>query len=301
MAQQVREIKVRIQNVKDIKQITKAMHAIAITKVTQMTKKLNNYRRYLTEAESIMRGLSEKKEAEKLSHPLLDGNGGEKEAILVANSDRGLCGRFKDDLNKAGLELALSKEDAVVIAGGEKAASYFKRTGTEIIKSYAYFYPDPNYDHAGQITHYLLDLFNHQEIGTIWAVYMHFISNLRQQVRVQKLLPIEFEDRENGEGESIEDNNQSPDKGKESYLYEPDLPRVLDSFAPFYLKARIYGILLETKTSEQAMRRQAMKNATDNANDLIQDLTLSFNKARQSEITREIADIMGGAEALREE
>ncbi len=299
MAQQVREIKVRIQNIKDIKQITKAMHAIAITKVTQMTRRLNNYRRYLSEAENIMRGLSKRKELEKLSHPILDGSGTRKEAVFVANSDRGLCGRFKGDLNKAGQELTSSKDNAVVIAGGEKAASYFEKTGIQIIKGYTHFYVDPKYTHAEQITRYLLELFSREKIGTMWAVYMHFISDLRQEVRVQKLLPIEFEDKEKKETEKSADD-KSPGKEKESYIYEPDLPAVLDSFAPFYLKARIYGILLESKTSEHAMRIQAMKKATDNAKDLIQDLTLSFNKARQTEITREIADIIGGAEALRE-
>ncbi len=299
MAQQVREIKVHIQNIKDIKQITKAMHAIAITKVTQMTRKLNNYRRYLSEAENIMRGLSARKQVEKLTHPLLDGNEAKKGAVFVANSDRGLCGRFKGDLNKSAQELISSKDNTVVIAGGEKAASYFEKTRTQIIKRYTHFYLDPQYTHAQQITHYLLELFNHQEIGTIWAVYMHFISDLRHEIRVQKLVPIEFEDTEEETEKGA--NEKSPDEEKESYIYEPDLPIVLGSFAPFYLKARIYGILLESKASEHAMRRQAMKNATDNANDLIQDLTLSFNKARQQEITREIADIMGGAEALREE
>lgn len=296
MAQQVREIKGHIQNIKDIKQITKAMYAIAITKVTQMTKRLKDFRRYLSGSEEIMRRLTERKEKESLSHPILDGNGIEKEAVFVANSDRGLCGRFTGDLNKAALDLISSRTEVTAIAGGDKAISYFEKTKTEIIQRYSHFYPDPKYIHAEQIAQGLLELYNQGKIGTIWAIYTRFINDLRQKVAVEKLLPIEFKARENKE-----DVKEAKDEDKESYIYEPDLLQIIEAFSPFYLKARVYGILLESKTSEHAMRRQAMKNATDNANDLIQSLTLSFNKARQREITREIADIMGGAEALKEE
>lgn len=297
MAGQLREIKSHIQNISDIKQITKAMYAIAITKVTQMTKRLKEFDRYFLETEEIMESLVEKKDKERLGHPMLDESKAKRAAAFVVNSDRGLCGRFTGDLNKVTLDFISSRDEATLIAGGDKALGYFEKSDVEITKSYPNFYTEPEYKHAKKITNDLLDLFNRQKLGAVWAIYMRYINDLRQEIVVEKILPISFK---KSDEKGKEEKKEKEARKKPSRIYEPNLIQVIDKFAPFYLGVRVYKILLESKTSEHAIRRQAMKNATDNANELIESLTLSFNKARQREITREIADIMGGAEALKQ-
>ena len=169
-----------------------------------------------------------------------------------------------------------------MIAGGDKARIHFERRGIEPIRSYSRLYDTPAYHAAVEIAYDLIARFRAEELGGVDVVFMRFVSDLKQRLVVEPLLPISVEAREN------------------DALSEPVPTELVDAVLPVYLHGKVYEAILETKASEDAIRRQAMKSATDNAEELLKTLTLSYNKARQQSITREIADIIGGAEALRE-
>jgi len=282
MAQYVRAIKSRIGNIEDIAQITSAMNAIAMTKVTRLKRRLTQVRPYFAELESFARKLAGQHTGSGEPHPLMVGNGASKAAILVLNSDRGLCERYKGELNRAAeAELRDGGPSAQILAGGEKARAYFVRRGMEPLRSYANVYEPPTWDAAVRIADDAMDLYRSGEVGRVKMVYMRFVSDLAQRLTVADLLPVHVE----------------PEPSE--FLVEPDLATALENTLPLYVRVKLYTAMLETKTSEDAIRRQAMRNATDNAEDLLETLRRSYNRARQQSITREIADIQGGAEALR--
>ena len=283
MSGDVRSIKGRIGNIENIRQITKAMNAIAMTKVTRMKRRLLFTRPYLGETEAFLCRLLGRTAGKVPAHPLTVSNGSPYVGVLVLNSDRGLCGRFKGDLNRKGEEILQSlHRQGRVIAGGEKARVHFAGHSSEILGSYTRLYEEPDLTIASRIASDLISLYREGTVGRVVLVYMQFVSDLAQRVVVEDLLPV-----------SLEVTNGDD-------LIEPDPATALAFAVPFYVQVRILAALMETKTSEHAIRRQAMRNATDNADDLLIDLTRAYNKARQQSITREIADIMGGAEALRE-
>jgi len=284
MAIGVRAIKDRIGNTENIRQITKAMNAIAMTKVTRMKRRLSVARPYIASLEAFLAALLAQIGEGTSPHPLTIANGSPYVGILVLNADRGLCGRFKGDLNRKGHDLLreLDHHKGRVLAGGEKARAYFARQRVEVLKGYVRVYEDPTTAIAHRMASDLISLYSEGMVGRVVLVYMRFISDLAQRIVAEEILPIRVEAR-----------------GPEA-LVEPDLKDMLDFTLPLYLQGKLFSVLLETKTSEHAIRRQAMKNATDNADDLLKTLTRTYNKARQQSITREIADIMGGAEALRE-
>ncbi len=282
MAQQVRAIKGRIGNIENIAQITRAMNAIAMTKVTRMKRRLAAVRPYLEELNGYIATLIGRIPPDAEPHPLTVPNGSDAVGVMVLNSDRGLCGRYKGDINRKGEELlGASAPDAELLAGGEKARVHFARRGIEPLRSYAHTYDQPTAETARRMAGDLIDLYLERQVGRIVLVYMRFVSDLKQVLVVEEFLPVSIEPEVN------------------DVLVEPSVEEMLDVSLRLSLQGRLYAALLETKTSEDAIRRQAMKNATDNAEDLLKGLTRAYNKARQQEITREIADIIGGAEALR--
>lgn len=283
MAANVRAIKGRIGNIENVRQITKAMNAIAMSRVTRMKRRLVEMRPYMEELEAFIAALLAQLSDRIEPHPLTVENRSAEVGILVLNADRGLCGRFKGDLNRKGEELLLElNRRGRILAGGEKARAHFTRRQVKILRNYAHLYEDPRTAVAEQIASDLISLYLEGTLGRVVLVYMHFVSDLVQRVVVEEVLPIKVEA-----------------KGVEA-LIEPNPIQMLEFALPFYLQGKIFAALMDSKTSEDAIRRQAMKNATDNADDLLKVLTRYYNKARQQSITREIADIMGGAEALRE-
>ena len=282
MAQYVRAIKNRIGNIEDIAQITSAMNAIAMTKVTRLKRRLAHIRPYFSELESFTRKLAGQRAKDAEPHSLMLDRGDERAAILVLNSDRGLCERYKGELNRAAeAELEAAGPSARILAGGEKARAYFVRRGIEPLRSYVNVYEPPTWEAAVRIADEAMDLYRRGDIGRVKIVHMTFVSDLAQRLTVTGLLPV------------------AVDPEPSESLVEPDLATALANTMPLYVRVKLYAAMLETKTSEDAIRRQAMRNATDNAEDLLETLRRSYNRARQQSITREIADIQGGAEALR--
>lgn len=301
--QQLRELRRRIASIEGIRKITKAMYTIALSRTFRLKVKLRAARAYAAAAEEALGRLLWELAGEQPPHPLLTAQEGPA-AIFVVNSDQGLCGRFPEELNRRAEELLIGADtgEAVIIAGGERAWRHFARRGAKIIRAYINFYDRPEWIHAVQIARELLQLFHAGEVSSVSAVYMRFLSELHQEVALERLLPFPLPPQpsagDEGEEGALHLQVQAQ-RWRPLTIYEPGPVQILEGFAWLYLAAKIYNILLESKTSEQALRRQAMKTATDNADELIEELTLEFNKARQQSITKEIADIIGGAEALR--
>lgn len=283
MGARVRQIRRRISNVRHVRQITRAMYTIAATQVIQRKRTLLAARPFVDAAKSALADLAATAQREGVVHPLLHGVDRSGTAVLVVSSDRGLCGRYPSDLNRAATQLAQQKAEVRILAGGDKAYRHFRRGPWPLAGSYVHTYDHPTVDIARRVRDDLLALYG-TEVGEIHVVYTYFRGELAQQVRVERVLPVEL-----------------PPGTPRDILIEPDLTTTLDGLIGVYLTGRILGILLEAKASELAVRRQAMKAATDNADELLEKLTLSYNKARQHRITTELADIMGGAEALRED
>jgi len=278
----VREIKRRIGNIENIRQITRAMNAIAMTKLTRAKRQLAAAQPYMAALESFLSAALAQKTDTSEPHPLTIDNSASDVAIMVLSSDRGLCGRFKGDLNRKGSDLLQELGGrGKIIAGGEKALAYFVRQRVTVINSYTHVYEQPDLEIAQQISRDLTSLYLEKEVGSVIVVYTRFVSDLNQYVVEKKILPVEVSET----GGSV--------------LMEPDLKEMVEFVLPLYLQSKVFLALVESKTSEHAIRRQAMKSATDNAEDLLSTLTRFYNKARQQSITREIADIVGGAEALR--
>lgn len=282
MAQNVRAIKGRIGNIQDIGQITKAMNAIAMTKVTRMKRRLTGTRPYIDGLSAFAQRMVGRMAAEDAAHPLTIPNASPVHALFVLNADRGLCGRYKGDLNRESETYVRSvEEEGSIIVGGEKARSYYARRNIPVVKTYAHVYDNPTEAIAGRIADELIDLYDRGEVGRIDLMYMRFVSDLSQKLVVAPFLPVSLDADVNDD------------------LIDPEADAMLDVALRMLLRGTLYAAMIETKTSEDALRRQAMKAATDNAEDLVTSLTRAYNKARQQEITREIADIIGGAEALR--
>lgn len=280
MAKKTRQILRRIQNVKHVRQITKAMYAIAATQVIQRKRALSSARPSGEGIGAVLARLWAAAEVEGIEHPWFSPSGRPGAAILVVNSDRGLCGRYVGDINRAAVELAEEKGDVRILAGGDKAWRFFRTRPWPVVATYRHAYQRPTLEVARRISADLEG--EYAEVGEVWAVYMDFRGELSQRVVRERLLPLEV-----------------PRAEPQGLILEPALPRLLDHAARLYLVEKTFLILLSAKASEEAIRRQTMKAATDNADELIEKLTLVYNKARQHGITAELADIMGGAEALR--
>ncbi|MGC9529698.1 MAG: ATP synthase F1 subunit gamma [Candidatus Bipolaricaulaceae bacterium] len=281
MAKKTRQIYRRIQNVRHVRQITKAMYAIAATQVIQRKRALAAARPFGEASEGILAELWAAAQAAGLSHPLISPGRGKGIALLVVNADRGLCGRYVGEVNRAAERLAAERGEVVILAGGTKAWRHFHRRPWPVEAQFVHAYDPPHLAAAIHIQDAILDLFP-DRVREVWTVYMHFRGELAQTVRVDQLLPL----------------RPAPARPSQP-LAEPELAPLLDQVIRLHLVGRILRILLSAKAAEQAVRRQAMKAATDNADELLERLSVRYNKARQQGITREILDIMGGVEALR--
>jgi len=280
----VREIKRHITSVSKIQKITKAMYAISMTRAFKSKQQLLQAREYSDALVGMIQGAINDVDEE---HPLRKGS----EAghyVFAINSDRGLCGRFKGDINRAAEQLLKEKNNPSLIVGGDKADLHFRSRSYNIQSKYINVYDKPQFEHARQIGEDLIALYEETQMP-IHVVYMKYITDFKQEIDVQTLLPLTVPEPE--VVQSIETAAET--------VYEPSKEEVFESIVPLYVKGQIYRLLLESKTSEHAIRRQSMRNATDNAEQLIGELTLEYNKARQQEITSQLLDIMGGAEALK--
>ncbi|MGH3836878.1 MAG: F0F1 ATP synthase subunit gamma [Pseudonocardiaceae bacterium] len=321
MAAQLRVLRRRIRSVQSTKKITKASELIATSRIARAQARVEASRPYAQEITKVLSALASA--AGTLDSPLLvERENPTRAAMLVVTSDRGLCGGYNANLLRAAEELhALLRDEGKSVTlylVGRKAVSYYTFRQRPIEESWTGFSEQPSYDDAAAAGNVLVRAFlsgaddeggdpgpdGIPGVDELHIVYTEFRSMLTQTPRARRIAPLEVEYVEDDSaGEDREDSareEQRPRSDSPSPLYEfePDAEELLGHLLPKYINTRIYAALLEAAASEQAARRQAMKAATDNATELIQDLTREANRARQGLITQEISEIVGGAEAL---
>ncbi|MCB0261773.1 MAG: ATP synthase F1 subunit gamma [Calditrichaeota bacterium] len=281
----LREIKTRIKSVKNTQQITKAMKMVAAAKMRRAQDRMFSARPYAEKIRDLIQNLTASVENPQLE--LLKSRPVQNVTLVVITSDRGLCGSFNTNVIKKAVMEADAHRDLnlSIVTLGKKGYDFFRKRGYNIVDRKVDFYNDLQFAHANEIANSLIKRFITGETDAVKIIYNEFKSVARQNLVVDKLLPISLEDFE---------TQQTGD-----YIYEPDQAAILEALLPRHIRTQVWRALLESFASEQAARMIAMENATDNANEIIRQLTLQYNKARQAAITKEILEIVGGAEALK--
>lgn len=286
MAGKLRLIQRRIRSVESTKKITKAMELISASRIVRAERRQREARPYSEKLTQIIRDLAAS--TEKLEHPLLEPGTQGQNAVVVITADRGLAGAYNANaLRLAERTRREGGEDGAVYAIGRKAISAYRFRRIETMGTWSGFSDSPNYENAQEIGVKLLEDFAEGRIRSAKLVFTRFESMMVQRPQVMELLPIKEEAVEGG-------REFSP-----LFEFEPAPEELLTLLLPLYLEVQVFQALLESAASEHAARRRAMSAATENAEGLVEALTRVLNSARQAEITSEIADIVGGAEALR--
>ena len=286
----LRAIRKRIGSVKSTQQITKAMKMVSAAKLKRAQDAIVAARPYARQMREVVRSVAER--AGQDAHPLLSSRETERVALLVVTSDRGLCGGFNSNLLRASNrflhETREQRGDVVLFVVGRKARDFFRRRHVPMRQEYLNILGALSYEHAERIAGDLVGGFLAEEFDEVVVAFNEFRSAISQAVRMDRLLPIAFEQsKEEGPGTGID------------YLYEPSREEILATLLPRYVEAQIFRVLLESVAGEHGARMTAMDSATNNAVDMISRLTLQMNRARQAAITKELMEIIGGAEALK--
>lgn len=287
----VREIKRRIRSVDSTRQITKTMEMVAAAKIRKAQEGIESARPYAIKMMEVLSDVAQY--VGEGEHPLLEIHPSiEKVLVLALTSDRGLCGPFNTNIIRATEEIIARESKAgkkvELILVGRKGVNYFTYVGHKPLYQYQGFSDSPTVESAREISKKLMSMYTALETDQVYLVFNHFKSVVEQSSVEYQLLPIQEE--------SVSEEPERILKGE--YLFEPGAAEVLYRLLPSYIEALVYRALLESAASEHGARRTAMKNATDNAEEMINELTISFNRARQAIITQEISEIVGGAEAL---
>jgi F-type H+-transporting ATPase subunit gamma len=294
MGAQLRLVRQRISTVQSIAKITRAQELIAssrIVRAQQQQRAAQPYARELTRAVEAVISRST-----NITHPFTtEPLHPTRAAVLILTSDQGFAGAYNANVLREAARLRQTLHDRgvqpVLYVAGRKGISWHRFRDLELAGSWSGFSAAPRYRDAKAIADVLLEAFNAEDASKVDEIHLagtEFVSMLTQRPSVRRLLPLEIE----------ETDEPSPSGPLPQYEFEPDPERVLDALMPQYVASRIFYALLEAAASELASRRRAMKAATDNANDLIETLTREANNARQAEITQEISEIVGGANAL---
>lgn len=281
-----REIRRRIKSVKNIQQITKAMKMVAAARLRRAQERASASRPYTDKMLELLTNVAAG--AGEAAHPLLSVRPQKRVGYVIIGADKGLAGAYTSNLIREAVPQVQGRQDVGLVTIGRKPRDYFRRRGYQIDREYSGFSEKPTYEHAIQISRDIAADFQAEQYDEIYLVYTRFISPVNTKPTTIKLLPVETSD--------LEDKQQG---GAQEYIFEPSSAEVLSQLLPKYLETVIYGGLLQAAASELGARMAAMGSATDNAKELISKLTLNYNKVRQANITREISEIVGGAEALK--
>ena len=283
-----RDLKRRITSVKSTQQITKAMKMVAAARLRRAQDAIVRARPYAYAIKDVVQNLATV-EGLAEAHKLLARRDVKKVNVILLTSDRGLCGSFNSSLIKRAETLyktESSKYDSIVFTTiGKRGFEYLKLRKLPIAKNYNDFFRGLNYAKAQAMADELLEGFLNGEFDEIRVIYAEFKSAISQIVRQETLLPIQLE--------------AGAAKTSADFVFEPNASAVLESLLPRYFRAKMYKSILESQASEYGARMAAMDNATKNAGEMIRKLTLEFNKARQASITKELLEIISGAEALK--
>ena len=286
------DLRRRLRSVKNTQQITRAMKMVAAAKLRRAQDRAIASRPYAKALRDVLASVSSRVTDAK--HPLLASREEKRVVLLVVAGDKGLAGAFNTNVQRAAVALLAEKkgwEEVTLLPVGRKAVDYWKRRGRKLASSsYAGIFAKVEYAQAKEIAAYLAEEFTQDRIDAVYSISNEFKSVIAQVVRVVKILPIARAEMAVSE---------APKTGAVEYIYEPDPAAILAALLPRYLQFAIYRILLESAAAEHAARMTAMDSATKNAGELIDGLTLTYNRARQARITKELIEIVSGAAALK--
>lgn len=279
-----KEIKNRIKSVQSTHQITKAMEIVSTTKFKKFSNIVEQSRAYSSAIKDILKNIATGVKGEK--HPLFDGKSEVKRVgVIVMTSDRGLCGSFNNATLKK-LESLIKEnpgKEISVIAVGKKSREYCAKRNYDIKSIYSQLTPETMFEKAKEISENIVEYYYNDIFDEVYMIYNQYVSAVRYDLTVDKVIPIARVESE----ENVD------------YIFEPSADTVLTALLPKYLNIVVYQALLNNTASEHSARKNAMSNATENAEEMIKDLQLKYNRERQAAITQEISEIVGGASAQK--
>jgi F-type H+-transporting ATPase subunit gamma len=291
---QERTLRRRIRSVQSTKKITRAMELIAASRIVKAQQRLAAAHPYAEQITEVIRQLVASGAA--LDHPLLQQRPVKSVGYIVIAADRGLAGGYNSSvLRTAERAVQSTRQEGhgySLSLAGRKAVGYFRYRGFDVDDANTGFSEQPTYDDAKKVTAGMMERYQNESVDQVDLVYTRFLSVGSQRVTTTRLLPLETDDLK---------EESSSDGPSADYEFEPDPNEILDRLLPRYVEGRVYAAMLDAAASEQAARQRAMKSATDNAEELIKNLNVVANKIRQAGITTEIMEVVGGAEALRQD
>jgi len=289
----LRDIRKRLKAIQSTKKITAAMKMVAAAKMRKVQDRMLNFRPYASRMQTVLSDLARVSERE--IHPLLYLRQRKTVEVIILTSDKGLCGAFNTNILKAGANyINTLKKDGVEVSVnvvGRKARDYFRRRNVPLRKQWLGLSGRITYANAQEIASDLSENYINETFDEVVVIYNEFKSMISQKVTFMKLLPVGTIEG----GEEQKEPSMTAD-----YLYEPSRAAIFERLLPKYIEIQIYRALLESSAAEEAARMAAMENATKNCSELITKVTLLANKVRQASITKELMDIVGGVEALKE-
>lgn len=281
----LRDLRRRIKSVSNTKQLTRAMKMVSAAKLRRSQDRILSARPYARRMKQVLASAAARAEAS--AHPLLQlPAGNNRIEVVLVTSDRGMCGAFNTNIVKAATRFLEQRQDETLSVHciGKKGRDYFRRQGYNIRKEYVDLFRNLTFQHATAIARDLMDRFIDKDLDEIYVAYNEFKSAIQQNVVVERLLPLEREEL-------------AEDEPRGDYLYEPTAAELFEQLLPHHVEVQVYRILLESSAAEHGARMAAMDSATNNAEDMIHGLTLHLNRVRQASITKEIIEVVSGANA----
>jgi F-type H+-transporting ATPase subunit gamma len=287
----LREIRRRIAGVKNTQKITKAMKMVAAARLRRAQEGIVSARPYARKLGELLRHLVTKVDVNL--NPLLVGRKPQTVLLVVVTADRGLCGSFNSNIVKSAVLRLKTQGDVVtkVMTIGRKGSDFFGRRKFDVVSKHSGIFSDLDFDHARSFVQEIAEGYLEGRFDKVEVIYNEFKSVIQQRIVVEQLLPIPPEE--------TQPSKDLKGLSQVDYIYEPSSMEIVNALVPRHLNFQMWRILLESNAAEQGARMTAMDNATENARELIRDLTLKFNNARQASITKELLEIVSGAEALK--
>jgi F-type H+-transporting ATPase subunit gamma len=294
----MRDIKRRRGSIESTQQITKAMKLVSTVKLQRAKARAEQSKFYFNAIYDTVTSILAK--AQSIEHPYLKAGDSGKKAVILITSNKGLAGGYNSNVIKLlTKDPAFTPENTKVYAIGKKGKDAMVRGGFEIMKDYSEAIEEPNYQDGMQITAELLKEFKAGEISEIYLAYTYFKNTVSHRPTMLKLLPVDLDETAGGPDGDVETGVSESEEEKSTPMnFEPEDEEALNLIIPKYLASLIYGALVEAQASENGARMQAMDNATNNATEMIDHLTLLYNRARQGKITTELTEIIAGADAI---
>ena len=281
----LRDIRRRIGSVRNTKQITRAMKVVAASRLRRSQERIFNARPYARQMLAMLESVAARLEQQQ--HPLLARRPERKILLVVVTADRGLCGAFNANVLRASQNYIREKgsDKVLLVTVGRKGRDHFRRRPVRIVAEYVNIFRQLEFSHAKDLAAKIIDLYTSEQVDAVDLVYNEFKSTMVQNVKLERYLPIE--PRAAAAGEYYAD-----------YIYEEPPAEILQALLPRYVEVQVFRALLESQAAENAARMTAMDAATNNADDLIESLRLKLNRLRQAGITKEIIEVVSGAQAL---